>query len=50
LTKEQSPADTAGTIEARGWTQALLRYREPSHLRSVLELGISVGRWSRCGR
>lgn len=43
MTKEQSPADTAGTIAARGWTQALLRYREPSHLRSVLELGISIG-------
>lgn len=43
MTNEQNPADTAGTTEARGWTQALLRYREPSHLRSVLELGISFG-------
>jgi omega-6 fatty acid desaturase (delta-12 desaturase) len=29
--------------EARGWTRILLRYREPSLLRSILELGITFG-------
>jgi len=42
LIKAQGPADTAGTNDARSWTQILLRYREPSHLRSIIELGISL--------
>ena len=37
------PAATAGTSGARAWTHRLLRYREPSHLRSTIELGISFG-------
>ena len=37
------PAATAGTGGARAWTHRLLRYREPSHLRSTIELGISFG-------
>src|SRR5476649_2788274 len=31
----------AGVGEARGWTQKLLRYREPSLLRSIFELAIT---------
>jgi len=38
-----NPADTAGTRDARSWTQILLRYREPSGVRSLLELGITLG-------
>ena len=37
------PADTAGTPDARAWTQILLRYREPNGVRSLVELGISFG-------
>ncbi len=37
------PAGAAGTDSARAWTTRLLRYREPSHLRSAIELGISFG-------
>jgi omega-6 fatty acid desaturase (delta-12 desaturase) len=34
-------AVSAGASEARGWTQILLRYREPSLLRSIFELAIT---------
>ena len=37
------PADAAGTSDARIWTQILLRYRQPSNLRSAIELAISFG-------
>ncbi|HEX5508844.1 MAG TPA: fatty acid desaturase [Pseudolabrys sp.] len=30
-------------MDARGWTQILLRYREPSRVRSLVELGITFG-------
>jgi len=43
LTNGQGPAATAGTSEARAWTQKLLRFREPSRLRSILELGVTFG-------
>ncbi len=33
----------AGTFGARGWTQILVRYREPSRLRSIVELCITAG-------
>ena len=41
MNNAQGPAVIAGVSEARGWTQKLLRYREPSHLRSILELAIT---------
>jgi omega-6 fatty acid desaturase (delta-12 desaturase) len=41
LNNAQGPAAEAGASEARGWTQKLLRYREPSHLRSIVELAIT---------
>ena len=37
------PADAVGTDSVRSWTRRLLPYREPSHLRSAIELGISFG-------
>jgi omega-6 fatty acid desaturase (delta-12 desaturase) len=43
LFTEQTPAATAGTGDARSWTQKLLRYREPNHWRSAIEIGISFG-------
>jgi omega-6 fatty acid desaturase (delta-12 desaturase) len=43
LQQDKAPAVTAGTNDARAWTQRLLRYREPSHWRSIVEIGISVG-------
>ena len=36
-------ADAAGTTDARAWTQRLLRYREPSNWRGLVEIGISFG-------
>ena len=39
----QGPADTAGTSDARAWTQKLLRFREPSRWRSIVELVITFG-------
>jgi acyl-lipid omega-6 desaturase (Delta-12 desaturase) len=36
-------APVAATSEARAWTQKLLRYREPSRARSIVELVISAG-------
>jgi omega-6 fatty acid desaturase (delta-12 desaturase) len=41
LNDGQNPAGTAGTNDARGWTQILVRYREPGLLRSLIELGIT---------
>jgi fatty acid desaturase len=29
--------------DARGWTQLLTRYREPSHARSIVEIAITLG-------
>ncbi len=40
---ERDPAGAAGVGEARAWTQKLLRYREPSRARSIVELIVSVG-------
>ena len=37
------PAEQAGTSDARVWTQKLLRYREPSRVRSIVELAVSFG-------
>jgi len=42
LINERDPAQPAGTNDARAWTQKLLRYREPSSTRSVVELVISA--------
>jgi omega-6 fatty acid desaturase (delta-12 desaturase) len=41
LNNAQDPAVIAGATEARGWTQKLLRYREPSHVRSIFEIAIT---------
>jgi omega-6 fatty acid desaturase (delta-12 desaturase) len=41
LNNAQGPVGTVGVSEARGWTQKLLRYREPNHLRSIVELAIT---------
>ena len=43
MTIEHDPAAAAGVGEARAWTQKLLRYREPSRARSIVELIISAG-------
>ena len=43
MSNVQAPADTAGTGEARVWTHKLLRFREPSRLRSIVELVITFG-------
>ena len=42
MINERDPAQPAGTNDARAWTQKLLRYREPSSARSVVELVISA--------
>ena len=34
---------SAGPTEARVWTQRLLRYRDPSLWRSIVEIGITFG-------
>ncbi|HEY5167329.1 MAG TPA: fatty acid desaturase, partial [Pseudolabrys sp.] len=41
MTNGQGPADTGGTSDARAWTRKLVRFREPSRLRSIVELGIT---------
>lgn len=45
MNKRQDPAVLAGAGagDARNWTQSLLRYREPSHWRSAVEIAISFG-------
>ena len=43
MNNAQGPADTAGSNDARAWTQKLARYRDPSLLRSIVELGVSFG-------
>jgi acyl-lipid omega-6 desaturase (Delta-12 desaturase) len=43
LSNRQDPADTAGSSDARAWTQKLLRFRDPSRLRSIVELVITFG-------
>ncbi len=43
MNKAQGPTFAAGANEARSWTQVLLRYRKPSLLRSIVELGITFG-------
>jgi omega-6 fatty acid desaturase (delta-12 desaturase) len=43
LNKQQGPTDLAETGDARRWSHALLRYREPSHWRSAIEIAISFG-------
>ncbi|MBI3702658.1 MAG: fatty acid desaturase [Rhizobiales bacterium] len=43
MSKGQGPADTAGGNDARAWTEKLLRFREPSRGRSIVELGITFG-------
>ena len=39
----QDPAGAGPAIDARTWTQILMRYREPSGARSLVELGITFG-------
>ena len=41
MIEQLDPATAAGTNDARLWTQKLLRYREPSRVRSVVELIVS---------
>ncbi len=43
MNKGQGPVNLTGKVEARHLTHALLRYREPSHVRSAIELAISFG-------
>jgi len=43
LSKEQSATNLPASGEARNWSQIFLRYREPSHGRSAIELAISFG-------
>jgi acyl-lipid omega-6 desaturase (Delta-12 desaturase) len=43
LSKGQSQTNLPTAGEARNWAQILLRYREPSHGRSMIELAISFG-------
>jgi omega-6 fatty acid desaturase (delta-12 desaturase) len=42
LQQDKAPAPLAGPIDARAWTQRLLRYREPNTWRSITEIGISI--------
>jgi omega-6 fatty acid desaturase (delta-12 desaturase) len=39
----QDTASAQPATDARGWTQILMRYREPSGARSLVELGITFG-------
>jgi acyl-lipid omega-6 desaturase (Delta-12 desaturase) len=41
LSNAQGPANTAVVIDARTWTQRLVRYRDPSLPRSITELGVT---------
>jgi omega-6 fatty acid desaturase (delta-12 desaturase) len=43
LDNKQDPAGAGHTIDARSWTQILMRYRKPSGARSLIELGITFG-------
>ncbi len=43
MDNRQGPAGAGQTIDARAWTQILMRYREPSGARSLIELGITFG-------
>lgn len=43
MNQTQGQAVMAEASEARGWTQVLLRYREPNLLRSIVELVITFG-------
>ncbi len=43
MQQDKAPAAIAGPIDARVWTQKLLRYREPSTWRSIVEIAISAG-------
>jgi len=43
LDKGHDPAGAGRTIDARAWTQILVRYRDPSSARSLIELGITFG-------
>ena len=43
MNKRLDPVATTGADAARSWTRALVRYREPSHWRSAIELAISFG-------
>jgi omega-6 fatty acid desaturase (delta-12 desaturase) len=42
LNIEPTVAGAAGPTEARDWTRTLVRYREPSAARSLVELGVTV--------
>ena len=39
----QQAAPPPASVDARGWTQILARYREPSHTRSIVEIAITFG-------
>ncbi len=43
MDNRQGPAGAGQTIDARAWTQILMRYREPSGARSLIELGVTFG-------
>jgi len=43
LQQDKAPAVAASPIDARVWTQRLLRYREPSTWRSITEIAVSAG-------
>lgn len=43
MDKGHDPAGAGRTIDARAWTQILVRYRDPSSARSLIELGITFG-------
>ena len=39
----QNAAPPPAPADARGWTHILARYREPSHMRSIVEIAITFG-------
>ena len=39
----RNAAPPPAPADARGWTQILVRYREPSHVRSIIEIAITFG-------
>jgi len=43
LDENRNPAEPSEPTEARSWTQILARYREPSHVRSIGEIAITLG-------
>ena len=50
LNIEPTAAGAAEPTDARAWTQILMRYREPSAARSLVELAVTLLRWRCSGR